>query len=86
MKKIKWTILSIAIVFSITSAFVTRPKKFGCQNDVQYYYQGGGYFMAGTYGVDYECGEGSGTCTYYNTDDQYLPCSVGAFENLDLKK
>jgi hypothetical protein len=86
MKKIKWTILSIAIVFSITSAFVTRPNQFTCQNDVQYYLQGGVYYMAGTYGVDYQCGAGGGTCTYYFTGSQYLPCGTGTFENLDLKK
>jgi hypothetical protein len=85
MKKIKWSIMTLAVVFSISSAFVTRPKAFSCGNDVQYYYQGGAYLMAGTYGLDFQCGPGSGTCTYYFTGVTYLPCSTGTFQNLDFK-
>ena len=52
MNKIKWTILTFAILFSIGSAFATRPRaNFGSL----YYWTGSGYALAGTEGMNYVC-------------------------------
>jgi len=81
MKKIKWTLLSAAILFSIGSAYTTRPG-FDCSNDTQYYYSGGSYFPAGEEGVDYTCQAGSNTCTYYTSDGiHFFACATGLFNN-----
>ena len=59
MNKIKWTILTFAILFSIGSAFATRPRAtFG----TLYYWTGSGYAPAGTLGINYVC-ETSSTYT-----------------------
>jgi hypothetical protein len=79
MKKVKWTIMSLAVIFSICGAFATRPH-FDCSNMVQYYFVGGVYTNAGTYGVNYICTDGTGTCTYYTTDQiHYFPCQNGTY-------
>jgi hypothetical protein len=79
MKKFKWTILSAAILLSVSGAFATRPR-FDCSNDTQYYFAGGGYSLAGIEGVNYVCSSGSGTCTYYTTDGvTFFPCQAGIY-------
>lgn len=79
MQKFKWTLLSIAIIVSITCAFANRPH-FDCSSYTQYYYTGGGYSLAGTEGVNYICTSGSGTCTYYTTNGvDFYPCQSGTY-------
>jgi hypothetical protein len=79
MKKIKWTLMSAAVVLGIGGAFATRPH-FDCSNLTQYYYAGGGYSQAGIEGVNYICTSGSATCTYYTTDGlTYYPCQAGVY-------
>lgn len=79
MKKIKWTIMSLAIIFSICAAFATRPK-FDCSQVTQYYYTGGTYMPAGSYGVNYICVGGSTTCTYYTPNMiNFYPCQLGSY-------
>jgi hypothetical protein len=79
MKKFKWSIMSLAIVFSICAAFATRPK-FDCSNMEQYYFAGGVYSPAGTEGVNYTCAEGSEACTYYSNDlIHFFECQVGTY-------
>ena len=79
MKKIKWTLMSAAILLGIGGAFATRPH-FDCSNDTQYYYAGGTYNLAGTEGVDYICSQGLGACTYYTEDYiHYYECQVGTY-------
>ncbi len=58
--KIKWTILTFAILFSIGSAFATRPRALS----TLYYYNGSGYVPAGTLGVNYVCETSPNVCTY----------------------
>jgi hypothetical protein len=81
MKKIKWTIMSLAIIVSVCGAFATRPK-FTCTQLTQYYYTGTGYMPAGIVDVDYICSQGSTTCTYYTTNGgiTYSPCTVGVYD------
>lgn len=68
--KIKWTILTLAILFSIGSAFATRPRAaFG----TLYYWTGSGYAPAGTLGVNYVCETSSNVCTYTLSGGVYTP-------------
>jgi hypothetical protein len=81
MKKIKWTIMSLAIIVSVCGAFATRPK-FDCSQAQQYFLSGTTYMPAGAYQVDYTCTQGSGTCTYYtlNGGITYSPCYLGQYD------
>jgi hypothetical protein len=75
MNKIKWTILTFAILFSIGSAFATRPHAaFG----TLYYYNGSGYLPAGTFGVNYVCETSSNICTYTLSGGVYTPYQTSA--------
>jgi hypothetical protein len=69
MNKIKWTILTFAILFSIGSAFATRPRAY----QSLYYYTGSGYAIAGELGVNYVCETSSNVCTYTYSDGEYVP-------------
>ena len=70
MNKIKWTILTFAILFSIGSAFATRPRAtFG----TLYYWTGSGYAPAGTLGINYVCETSSDVCTYTYSGGVYTP-------------
>jgi hypothetical protein len=81
MKKIKWTILTFAVLLSIGSAFATRPKNFG----QLYYWTGSGYAPTGTLGVNYVCESSPNVCTYtlsggvytpFNTQSTYTPIGI----------
>lgn len=82
MKKIKWTILTFVVLFSIGAAFATRPKPY----QTLYYYNGSQYLPAGTMGLNYVCQTPSGNvCTYsysggvytpYMTTSQYTPIAL----------
>ena len=77
MKKVKWTIMSLAVIFSICGAFATKPH-FDCSNMTQYYLSGNSYVAAGTEGIDYICVTGAGPCTYYTNDGiNYFACQPG---------
>jgi hypothetical protein len=80
MKKMKWTLMSLAIIISVCGAFVTRPK-FDCTQLTQYYQTGGTYMPAGQYGITYICEAGSTTCTFYtlNGGISYTPCQLGTY-------
>ena len=80
MKKIKWTLMCLAIIISVCGAFATRPK-FDCSQAQQYFLSGGTYMPAGTYGIDYICTAGSTTCTYYTVNGgiTYSPCALGTY-------
>jgi hypothetical protein len=79
MKKFKWSILSLAVIFSICGAFATRPH-FDCSQMTQYYFAGGVYSEAGTEGVNYICTSGTGTCTYYTNNGQtFFTCQEGSY-------
>jgi len=75
MNKIKWTILTSAILFSICSAFATRPHAL--QSGL-YWYNGTEYLAAGQMGVNYVCETSSNTCTYSYSDGVYTPYQTAA--------
>jgi len=75
MKKIKWTILTFAVLLSIGSAFATRPKPL--QSNL-YYWNGSGYMPAGQFGVTYYCTSSTSTCTYVLSQGVYTPYQTAA--------
>ena len=80
MKKVKWTLMSLAVIISVGGAFANRLHNQSCTGDTQYYYAGGGYSEAGIIGTNYVCDSGSGTCTYYTTDKiHYYSCESGVY-------
>jgi len=74
MKKIKWTILTFVILFSIGAAFATRPQHY----QSLYWYNGSQYIPAGTMGYNYTCEESSATCTYSYSGGVYTPYMTAA--------
>jgi hypothetical protein len=80
MKKIKFSIMTLAIALSIGGAFATVPRlPQSCQADTQYYLNGSTYVLAGTYGVTYLCTASVNTCTYYKVGSTYVPCMSGIY-------
>jgi hypothetical protein len=80
MKKVKWTLMSLAVLVSVGGAFAGRLHNQGCGSDTQYYLSGSQYFYAGKLGTNYLCDSGSGTCTYYTTDMiHYYSCVAGVY-------
>jgi hypothetical protein len=75
MKKIKWTILTFVVLFSIGVAFATRPKPY----QTLYYYNGSQYIAAGVMGRDYTCiTPSSNVCTYSYSGGVYTPYMTAA--------
>jgi len=71
MKKIKWTILTFAILFSIGGAFASRPHALVTG---LYYYNGSGYMpVTGQLGVAYVCESSPEVCTYTYSQGVYTP-------------
>ena len=80
MKKVKWTLMSLAVIISVGGAFASRLHNQTCSGDTQYYYAGGVYTNAGKLGTNYLCDSGSGTCTYYTNDGiHYYSCVSGVY-------
>jgi len=85
MKKIKISLLILAIMAGVGGAFVGKQSDPMCHYYIQYYYTGSGYAPAGEIGYDYDCDEYSApseACTYWEYDPyghpgQYAPCKMG---------
>ena len=79
MKKIKWTLMTLAVAFSIGGALATRLHQ-DCQGATQYRFNGGTYVLAGRAGIDYICTTpSSNICTYYKVGSTYVPCTNGNY-------
>lgn len=79
MKKLRFVLLSIAVLSGICIAWATSAKA-PCDAQTQYYYSGGNYYPAGIEGYDYVCAfDHFSTCTYYYYSDRigYLSCKSG---------
>jgi Family of unknown function (DUF6520) len=77
MNKIKFSIMTLAILLSIGGAFATRPH-YDCRTATQYYLAGGAYNPAGKYGVNYICQSATAVCTYTFNGVSYVPCTNGS--------
>jgi hypothetical protein len=84
MKRIKIVLNAIAITVAIAGALATRfytkqedqPQYIPCNNT---------YLPAGEYGIDYNCFDSAGECTFYRPDslnhpNQFLPCKRGRYQ------
>lgn len=82
MKKIKWTIMTLAILFSVCTAFSTRPKLRGPQ---EYYWTGTAYAMVPSdYGGLWTCrANTSVTCTYTFDGANYWAFRTGVYTPFD---
>jgi hypothetical protein len=70
MKKIKWTILTLAILSSVGGAFASRPHAL----TGLYYFNGEGYVpITGQLGVTYVCESSTSTCTFTYSQGVYTP-------------
>ena len=86
MKKIKLSIMTLAIALSIGGAFATSPHVTqDCQGATQYYFNGSGYILAGKIGVDYLCTTSNTVCTYYKVGSTYVPCMNGSYCTANCK-
>lgn len=80
MKKIKFLLVSIAIISAIGAAFATRVKA-PCEFMTQYRLLNGSYVPAGTYGLDYLCEGTLDVCTWYKPwpTSNWTPCRAGTY-------
>jgi hypothetical protein len=69
MKKSKFIIMTLAVLFAVGAAFTTKPHQPG----PLYYISGTQYFPAGIDGENYTCISSSTTCTYYKMNGLYYP-------------
>ena len=86
MKKSNVSLMVIAAVAAITSAFATRPDAcLQCEDALQYHKMGTSYTPLGEFGVDYDCDfQEAVTCTYYKPNpggqpNVYAPCRLGVW-------
>jgi hypothetical protein len=84
MKKVKLTLISVAILGALSVAFATRPCA-PCEYAQQYYKVGNSYLEAGIYGDNYICWNIPTTCTYYrpypiSQPNLYLACRSGLYQ------
>jgi len=79
MKRLKFLLLSTSIILSVFAAIASKPK-FDCTGVPQYYWNGGAFIPAGTFGIDYYCTSVGEACTYYQvTLDTYAVCQFGTY-------
>jgi hypothetical protein len=80
MKRIKFLLISIAIVTALGSSFATRVKA-PCEFMTQYRLYNGSYVLAGTYGLDYLCTGTLDVCTWYKPwpTSSWTPCRAGTY-------
>jgi Family of unknown function (DUF6520) len=78
MKKTKWPLMILVILFSIGAAFATRPKP----QSTLFYWNGTSYVLAGAMGVNYYCGISTQTCTYTYSNGVYSPYDQGTYIEL----
>lgn len=83
MDKIKWMLISAAVICAFAGAFASSRRSL-CESYPQYYKWGNSYYPAGTYGVDYTCLSGPGDCTWYQPNpfdpNSFAPCKTGIFQ------
>lgn len=87
MKKIKFSLMSVAVIAAVASAFAAKPATM-CENAVQYYRDVSGYHEAGILSLDYDCDYNDlEVCTYVLTGpNTYAPCRWGSFFQYGARK
>jgi hypothetical protein len=79
MRKLKVTLMAMAIVLGVGGAIASAPPAPPCERLVQYYDTGlGWYDVAGVEGVDFVCAmHWTKVCTYTKTPNGFVPCKRG---------
>jgi uncharacterized protein CbrC (UPF0167 family) len=80
MKKLKATLMALAIFLGVGGAIASTQSLPNCANMTQYYYTGSGYAPAGIEGYDYVCSwDHFSSCTYYYDTQAkgYRTCKYG---------
>ena len=89
MKKIKFSLIALAVVAALTSAFATKPDVV-CDFQTQYYWDGVSFQEAGVFGHDYDCDFSEiDNCTFYkpmSNPNSFAPCKPGTFQWLGARK
>ena len=80
MKKIKFSLMSLAAITAVVTAFAAKPPVM-CDNQTQYYRTGSTYKEAGILSLDYDCDWNEvEACTYVLVGpNAYAPCKSGTF-------
>jgi hypothetical protein len=91
MKKIKFSLMSLAVVAAIASAFAMKPPAdVTCDFQTQYYWDGSTFREAGVFGHDYDCDYSEiDNCTFYkpiSNPNSYVPCKPGIFAIIGARK
>jgi hypothetical protein len=92
MKRIKFSLVTMAIVAAVCCAFATAPKHDICDFEPQYYYDGSNYWPAGVYGYNFGCDDDPAiTCSYYKPDpvghpNTYATCHLGDYIYVQINK
>jgi hypothetical protein len=78
MKKIKFSLMSVATIAAVATAFAAKPPVM-CDNQTQYYRTGSTFKEAGILGLEYDCDWNEvDVCTYVLTGtNTYSPCKWG---------
>lgn len=90
MKKVKFSLMYLAAIAAISSAFAMRPAVI-CDNQPQYHWDGSMYHLLGEFGVDYDCDWSPAvTCTFYRPNpisqpNTYAGCKLGTFIDLGAR-
>jgi hypothetical protein len=94
MKKIKWTIMTLVVLFSIGAAFATRPAKL--QSGLYYFNgteylavsgaMGQGYYCVATYSYPCTYTYANGVYTPYINNAQYVPLGIDGKPHPIVKK
>jgi hypothetical protein len=78
MKRVKITLISLAIFTALTTAYATKECQ-ACVYYQQYILVNNGFVPAGNDGTDYICWDQSGVCTWYKPSNNYVPCKTGTY-------
>ena len=74
MKKIKISLMTLAVLISVGGAIAGKPHNFG----TLYYWTGSTYMPAGTLGVNYVCETSASVCTYTLNNGVYTPFNTAS--------
>lgn len=90
MKRTKISLMALAAIAALTTAFATRPDCLSCENTQQYHKNGSVYEAMGEFGIDYDCDPNVSTCTYYRPNpvmqpNVYAACRLGTWIDLGAR-
>ncbi|WP_315817216.1 DUF6520 family protein [Paraflavitalea speifideaquila] len=91
MKKSRFSLMALAAVAALSSAFASKPDCLSCQETPQFHLNGTVYEALGQFGIDYDCDYMiDKTCTYYRPNpgqqpNVYAGCRLGIWIDLGAR-